>query len=189
MNVRSVIVLSALISASAFAATTDNQATPGSNTSATGSSASTGTNESKPRHGDCIFTRTIDGWTVLDDQSLIVYAPTHSTPYLVKLWRPEFDLKWANTLGFVDRDNNGMICDGGPDSILLRDFGRGFSNRVPVNSVQRLNQDQAKELIAKSKAKPESPAPVMPDQSDMKSDKSGAQKPDQSDQSQDQPKT
>lgn len=179
MNVRSVIVLSALVSASAFAATTDNQANPGSNASATGSAtstasaASTSTSESKPRHGDCIFTRMIDGWTVLDDQSLIVYAPTHNTPYLVKLWRPQFDLKWANTLGFVDRDNNGMICDGGPDSILLRQFG-SFPDRVPVNSVQRIDKDRAKELIAKSKVKPESPAVVMPDQSDMKSDKTGA---------------
>ncbi|HZF26684.1 MAG TPA: DUF6491 family protein [Steroidobacteraceae bacterium] len=166
MNLRPVIVLSALLSTSTFAGTAESQ-------------ANSSTAESKPRHGDCIFSRTIDGWTVLDDQTLIVYAPTHNKPYLVKLFRPEFALKSEFTLGFLDRDNDGMICDRGPDSIVLREFGRGFSNRIPVDSVQRIDPAEAKELIAKSKVKPErNPAVVTPEQSDMKSDKAGAQKSD-----------
>ncbi|HKE45724.1 MAG TPA: DUF6491 family protein [Steroidobacteraceae bacterium] len=163
MNPRSVILLSALLATSAFAGTADTQ----SNANAA---------ESKPHHGDCIFTRSIDGWTVLNDQSLIVYAPNHNRPYLIKLFRPEFALRSEWTLGFLDRDSNGMICDGGPDYIVVREFGRGFSNRIPIDTVERIEPAQAKELIAKSKEKPENPAVVMPEPSDMKSDKEGAQK-------------
>lgn len=181
MNARSVMVLSALLSTSALAGETQTAAATTATTASTSASA-----ESKPRHGDCIFSRNIEDWRVLDDRTLIVYAPNHNSPYLVKLFRPGFALKSEFTLGFLDRNNDGMICDGGPDYILQREPGRGFSDRIPIDSVQRIDQAEAKELIAKSKAKPESPATVLPDQSDMKSDKDGAQK---SDQSKDQPKT
>ncbi len=111
--------------------------------------------ESRPRGGDCIFSRTIDSWTVLDNETLLIYAPSRKSPYLVKLFRPEYSLKSEFQLGFLDRDNDGQICDVSRDAIVLQGLGRGFANRIPIRSVQRINEAEANELIAKSKVKPE----------------------------------
>ena len=111
--------------------------------------------EPATRGGDCIFSRTIDSWTVLDNETLLIYAPSRKTPYLVKLFRPEYSLKSEFQLGFLDRDSDGQICDVSRDAIVLPGLGRGFANRIPIRSVQRIDQAQATELIAKSKVKPE----------------------------------
>lgn len=135
------------------------------------------TAEHKPHGGDCIFSRTIDDWTVVDNETLIVWAPNHRTPYEVKLFFPEFGLKSALTLGFLDRDNDGLICDVGRDAVIVRGVP-GMPDRVPLRTVQRIDIAQANQLIAKSKIKPEpSPAAAGVEQSDMKSDKAGAEKP------------
>ena len=134
---------------------------------------------SKPHGGDCIFSRTIDSWTVLDNETLLIYAPSRKTPYLVKLFRPEYSLKSEFKLGFWDRDNDGQICDVSRDAIVVPGLGYGFASRIPIRSVQRIDVAEANELIAKSKVKPErNPAVVSPEQSDMKSDKAGAQQSD-----------
>lgn len=169
MNARLTTALSALLlSLNAFAASAPGQ-----------SGQANAAAESRPRGGDCIFSRTIDSWTVLDNETLLIYAPSRKSPYLVKLFRPEYSLKSEFQLGFLDRDNDGQICDFSRDAIVLQGLGRGFANRIPIRSVQRINEAEANELIAKSKVKPErNPAVVSPEQSDMKSDKAGAQQPD-----------
>ncbi len=67
----------------------------------------------------CIFTVNLYDWTVLDDTTLIVYAPLHKEPYLVKLFEPVFDLSFHQTLGFEDVEHNGQLCDSG-DYVLVR---------------------------------------------------------------------
>jgi Family of unknown function (DUF6491) len=169
MNARTTIALATLLlSLNAFAASTPEQ-----------SGQANAAAESRPRGGDCIFSRTIDSWTVLDNETLLIYAPSRKSPYLVKLFRPEFGLKSEFQLGFWDRDNDGQICDVSRDAILLPGLGHGFADRIPIRSVQRITEAEANELIAKSKVKPErNPAVVSPEQSDMKSDKAGAQQSD-----------
>ena len=176
MNVRITTAISTLLlSLNAFAGSTPDQS--GQANSASAQSGQTNL-QSRPRGGDCIFTRTIDSWTVLNNDTLLIYAPSRKNPYLVKLFRPEYALKSEFQLGFWDRDNDGQICDVSRDAILLTGFGGGYANRIPIWSVQRINEAEANELIAKSKAKPEkNPAVATPDPSDMKSDKAGAQPP------------
>jgi hypothetical protein len=174
MNVRITTAVSALLlSLNALAGSTPDQSGQANSTS----DQSGQTNlQSRPHGGDCIFTRTIDSWTVLDNDTLLIYAPSRKSPYLVKLFRPEYALKSEFQLGFLDRDNDGQICDASRDAIVMTGFGRGFANRIPIWSVQRINEAEANELIAKSKVKPEhNPAVVTPEPSDMKSDKAGAQ--------------
>lgn len=132
--------------------------------------------EPKPHGGDCMFSRTIEDWTVVDDQTLIVWAPDRRSPYEVKLFSPGFGLKSAWTIGFLDKDNNGLICDYGRDSVIVRG-APGMPDRIPLRSVQRIDVAQADQLIAKAKVKPEPNPAASVEQSDMKSDKAGAQKP------------
>jgi hypothetical protein len=180
MNTRIPTVISGLLlSLSAFAASTPAESGQASSTS----DQSGQTNlQSQHRGGDCIFSRTIDSWTVLNNDTLLVYAPSRKNPYLVKLFRPEYGLKSEFQLGFVDRDNDGQICDVSRDAILLTGFGPGYANRIPIWSVERISEAEANELIAQSKVKPEpKPAVIAPAPSDMKSDKGGAQPPDKGD--------
>jgi hypothetical protein len=152
--------------------------------------SSQNTDASKPRGGDCMFSRTIDDWTVVDDETLVVWAPDHKSPYLVKLFFPEFGLKSAFALGFLDKDNDGLICDVGRDAIIARGIIPGSADRIPLRTVQRIDVADAKQLIAKARSKPEpNPAAVSVEQSDMKSDKAGAQKPNAGPQPQQESKT
>lgn len=127
---------------------------------------------STPKHergGDCIFSNTINGWRVLDDETLIVWGPTHKRPYLVKLWRPAQGLKFENQIGFYDKNNDGQFCDYGGDAIITKDM---VPDRIPVSSVRRLDESEANQLIDASKEKAGKEHEVkMPEQSDMKSDK------------------
>ena len=96
----------------------------------------------------CVFTVNLNDWTVLDDTSLIVYAPVHKEPYLVKLFAPVFDLSFRQTLGFEGVEHNGQLCKG--DYVLVRG---DLPQRMPINSIRSLTPDQAKRLIADSKQK------------------------------------
>lgn len=121
------------------------------------------------RGGDCIFSRTISGWRVLDDKTMIVYGPTHKRPYEVKLWRPAQGLKFENQLGFLDKNSDGQFCDYGGDAIIISDM---VADRIPVSSVRRIDEAEATQLIDASKDKVgKEHAVKMPEQSDMKSDK------------------
>ena len=121
------------------------------------------------RGGDCVFSSTINGWRVLDDETLIVWGPTHKRPYLVKLWRPAQGLKFENQIGFYDKNSDGQFCDYGGDSIVINDM---VPDRILVSSVRRIDEAEAKWLTEASKEKGGKDHEVkMPEQSDMKSDK------------------
>ncbi|HEY3808566.1 MAG TPA: DUF6491 family protein [Steroidobacteraceae bacterium] len=94
----------------------------------------------------CIFTVNLFDWTVLDDTTIIVYAPGNKQPYLVKLFAPIFDLGFHQTLGFEDVEHNGQLCKG--DYVLVRG---DTPERSSIDAVRRLTPDQAKELIANSR--------------------------------------
>jgi Family of unknown function (DUF6491) len=97
----------------------------------------------------CIFTANLFDWTVLDDSTLIVYAPLRREPYLVKLFAPMFDLPFRQTLGFEDTEHNGQLCKG--DYVVARGE---IPQRMTISSVRALTPAQAKQLIADSKQKP-----------------------------------
>ncbi len=123
----------------------------------------------KASGGDCLFSRTISSWDVVDNETLIIYAPTRKNPYLVKLWSPAFGLKSEFSLGFEDGNNDGQFCDYGRDGIVVR--GPGGPERYSLRTVSRIDEAEAKALVEGKKQKKAEPAVKMPEQSDVKSDK------------------
>lgn len=129
---------------------------------------------SKPteaKGGDCVFSRTINNWEAIDDETLIVWAPTRHHPYLVKLWTPAFGLRSEFSVGVQDANNDGQLCDYGRDAIVVR--SPGGPERYKVRIVQRLDEAQANALIdaRKHKKGETGESATMPEQSDVKSDK------------------
>ena len=95
----------------------------------------------------CIFTVNLNDWTVIDNSTLIVYAPLRKDPYLVKLFAPIFDLQFRESLGFEDIEHNGQLCK---DDYVV---ARGDSPlRTPITAVRALTPEQAKQMIAAAKA-------------------------------------
>jgi len=97
----------------------------------------------------CIFTVELYDWTVLDDTTLIVYAPAHRDPYLIKLFAPVFDLSFHQALGFEGVEHNGQLCRG--DYVIVRGE---LPQRMSISAVRQLTTQQAKELIAAARRPP-----------------------------------
>ena len=95
----------------------------------------------------CIFTVNLNDWTVIDNSTLIVYAPLRKDPYLVKLFEPIFDLQFRESLGFEDIEHNGQLCK--DDYVVARG---DIPHRTPITAVRALTPDQAKQIIAAAKA-------------------------------------
>jgi hypothetical protein len=122
--------------------------------------------------GECVFARTIDNWNAIDDETLILYAPTRHDPYLVKLWRPVFGLRSELSLAIEDADNDGQLCDYSRDSIIVRSPA-GTPESYKLRTMRRIDEAQAQALLesSKSRKKNDEPVATMPEQSDVKSDK------------------
>lgn len=126
-------------------------------------------------HGDsCIFSRMVDDFEVIDNRTLVVYAPTRKVPYLVELFFPEPGLKFEHTLGFQDRNSDGRICGYGGDSIIVEG---PISNRITISSITRVDPEHVKQLKVAAQEKKTDAKTTMPAQEDMKSDKAGAKQP------------
>ncbi|HEY5019546.1 MAG TPA: DUF6491 family protein [Steroidobacteraceae bacterium] len=91
----------------------------------------------------CIFTANLSDWVVLDDSTLIVYAPMRKDAYLVKLFAPVTDLDFRESLGFEDTAHNGQLCRG--DDVIARG---SVPQRMSISAVRALSPQQAKELRA-----------------------------------------
>jgi hypothetical protein len=94
----------------------------------------------------CIFTVNLNDWTVVDNSTLIVYAPMRKDPYLVKLFAPIFDLQFRESIGFEDIEHNGQLCR--DDYVVARGDA---PQRTPIIAVRALTPDQAKQIIAAAK--------------------------------------
>lgn len=115
----------------------------------------------------CVFSRTINDWRVIDNKTLAVWAPSRKTPYIVTLTRPAIGLKFEQSLGFEDRNNDGQFCEYGGDSIVV---GGTVPDRITIASIRRVEADEVKRLIAEADKAREKPKAAMPEQSDMKSE-------------------
>ncbi|MGC3982907.1 MAG: DUF6491 family protein [Steroidobacteraceae bacterium] len=74
-------------------------------------------NETSKR--ECLFSSQPQSWRVLDQQQLVLWGPSSKDAYLVKLFAPVQDLRFTESLAFIDRDHNGMICGDGSDQIAI----------------------------------------------------------------------
>ncbi|PHZ86257.1 DUF6491 family protein [Paremcibacter congregatus] len=97
---------------------------------------------------DCIFSRTINDWTALDDQRLIVYAPTKKRPYYIKLVQRSLELKFAHTIGVHSRFDN-RICPYGGNALFID------GERYTISAIQKLDEDTAKQLLQYQRQKKE----------------------------------
>lgn len=127
---------------------------------------------SEPKGGDCVFSRTIYNWDAIDNETMIIWAPSRHDPYLVKLWAPVFGLKSEFSIGIQDADNDGRFCDYGRDAIVV-ESPAGTPERYSVRTLQRIDEAQAQAMLDSRKQKKQKgePAATLPEQSDVKSDK------------------
>jgi len=80
----------------------------------------------------CVFTRSITDFRALDRNKLVVWSPGRRNAYLVELSMPVFDLKFANQLAVIDRDDNGQLCGYGMDRIVVNSHPREASTVMGV---------------------------------------------------------
>jgi hypothetical protein len=104
---------------------------------------------SLPGKEACFWMHGIFNWTVLDDTTLIVEAPTSRTPYLVKLFRPISGMT-TDRVGFASGPpRNGLFC------VNSYVFVRGPARAAPQDytsamAVRALTPAQARELLTKA---------------------------------------
>ena len=108
--------------------------------------ASASTETSHAGKNECVFARTIHDFKVLDRNKMIIWAPTRSKAYLVELSMPMPELKFANTIAFVDRNHDGMLCGYGMDRIVAADSSPGFRTPATVMGMKRLNDTDLAQL-------------------------------------------
>jgi hypothetical protein len=97
-----------------------------------------------PGKDACFWTRTIFDWTVLDDSTILVRAPSPNAAYLIKLFAPIPGLKFHEELGFQGGDGqpgqfcrqNGYVIARGP-----------IPDRQPVIAVQAVTAGEARQLV------------------------------------------
>jgi hypothetical protein len=96
---------------------------------------------------DCVFARTIHDFKILDRNKMIIWAPTRSRAYLVELSMPMPELKFANTIAFVDRNHDGMLCGYGMDRIIVADStAAGFRTPATIMGMKRLDDTELAQL-------------------------------------------
>jgi len=110
-----------------------------------------------PGTESCFWVRNVRHWDVIDQSTLIVYAPMAHDAYLVKLFQPIPDLSFHLTLGFDDADRTGRICS-------IDDYvsvGEPFPLRVSISAVRALTPDQVKQLKSAGQGKGSGAAPAV----------------------------
>jgi hypothetical protein len=91
-----------------------------------GASADVSAASTRASKNDCVFTRSVHDFRPLDRSHMVLSFPL-----------PE--LKFANRLAFVDRDNNGMLCGYGMDRIVIADSGFGIRTPSTILGMTRLD--------------------------------------------------
>lgn len=95
----------------------------------------------------CFYARDVNNWQELNREYLIVYAPSKSRPYLVRISPPSIDLRSASTIGFEGRDR---IC-GKPGERLV--IARARARNFTILDVWRLDADTSARLAESKKAR------------------------------------
>lgn len=84
--------------------------------------------------------RRLHSWTVVDEHTLIIWASPRQ-PYLIRLFRPSRELKFAHSIGVT---SFGSRIHARFDSVEVE----GFS--YPIREIYRLSRDEAKALEMRS---------------------------------------
>jgi len=93
---------------------------------------------------DCFRVQDISSWRAVDNQSLIIWSPTQSKPYLVTLMNRCPGLLFEETLVF--KSTLSRTCSNSRDTI--------YTENIPchIKSIKRIDKEAAKEILAVSEA-------------------------------------
>jgi len=93
---------------------------------------------------DCFRVQDISSWRAVDNQSLIIWSPTQSKPYLVTLMNRCPGLLFEETLVF--KSTLSRTCSNSRDTI--------YTENIPchIKSIKRIDKEKAKEILAVSEA-------------------------------------
>ena len=93
---------------------------------------------------DCFRVQDISSWRAVDNQSLIIWSPTQSKPYLVTLMNRCPGLLFEETLVF--KSTLSRTCSNSRDTI--------YTENIPchIKSIKRIDKEKAKEILAASEA-------------------------------------
>ena len=103
----------------------------------------------------CVFVRSIDGFNVIDDSTLIIHTGP-SQDYRVNLFGPCIGLRWAETIAIDSRD--GMLCWPSNNHIIFSDSG--IKRRCAVDTVLKMAPADIEKLKSEKKAKPDGEKPA-----------------------------
>ncbi len=95
---------------------------------------------------DCIYSRTINNWEILDKQRLILHAPTKNRPYFIKLTIRSLELEFVTAIGVYSKFDN-RFCPYGGNALFID------GNRYTIKAIKKIDKNTAKRMIAYSKAK------------------------------------
>lgn len=150
------IVLIASVAAALAACATPPNSSP--------SSSSDQQANAKAKRGmdTCVFNSALDDWQALDDNTLVVWAPSKRDAYKVSLSMPLMGLKFAHQLGFADGTRDGRLCSYGRDSITLGNDS--MAQRSSISYIEKLNAETMAQLETKYSVKllPESKRKARP---------------------------
>jgi hypothetical protein len=113
-----------------------------------GAGANASAASTRASKNDCVFTRSVHDFRPLDRSHMVLWGPGRKA-YLVQLSFPLPELKFANRLAFVDRDNNGMLCGYGMDRIVIADSGFGIRTPSTILGMTRLDDAGVAQLEEK----------------------------------------
>ena len=128
-----------------------------------------------PEHG-CFYPREANGFEFIDESNFIVYAPSKSNAYQVRIMPPSNELKFAEGIAFGAR--SGRVCGYAGETVSFG--GRTAGRRYSIADVWRLDKDQLEHLMnqfeASGDGQPIEPEPT--DGAEVERELSGAEKTD-----------
>lgn len=107
------------------------------------------TSPSKPSapQRDCFYSRNIDGFTAVDDQTINIRVGVRDV-YQLKLFSRSTDIRFADGVALVTRGGS-FICSGLDADIVVP--GPAGPQRYPVTSIHRLTPDEFAALPKKQR--------------------------------------
>jgi len=91
----------------------------------------------------CFQVSQVSGFKTLDRTNLIVYAPTRSSAYHVRISPPARELKFANTIAFDARGSR--ICGHAGEGVVFE--SGGMARKYFVTDVYQLDVEAAQNLV------------------------------------------
>jgi len=91
----------------------------------------------------CFVRRMVTSFTALDDTNLVVFAPSRSEAYHVRIWPPAAEMSAASAVAFTSRSN--QVCGAAEDAVFF-DEGR-TAPRHAITAVSRLSEGALSWLV------------------------------------------